>query len=140
MRYLDGISFSGYAIVGALLKGVMNTDSSQPPRQSSEMAARARFVKMASLEKVREDPWINRARASSHHKSIQRRESMVVSMAHAAVNRGERTAVAQVAGHEFQIGEISPEQFCRSSGAILVVDSVKAEFADSALKPIYGPG
>jgi len=80
MRYLDGISFSGYAIVGALLNGVMNTDSSQPPRQSSEMAAQARFVKMALPEKVREDPWINRARASSHHKSIQRRESIVVSM------------------------------------------------------------
>jgi hypothetical protein len=27
MRYLDGISFSGYALVGALLKGVMNTGS-----------------------------------------------------------------------------------------------------------------
>lgn len=44
------------------------------------MAARARFVKMGLPEKVREDPWISRARASSHHKSIQRRESMMVSM------------------------------------------------------------
>ena len=49
-------------------------------KEKENLAARARFVKMALPEKVREDPWINRARASSHHKSIQRRESMVVSM------------------------------------------------------------
>ena len=83
-------------------------------------------------------PGIHRARARPHHQPFERREAHRRIDALAVADRGQRTAVAQVAGdHALRL---RAQDFGRPPRDVLVADAVKAVAADALLQPVVRAG
>src|SRR5277367_2351201 len=83
---------------------------------------------------------INGAGTRAHHEAVERRESHGGVDAEATAYRGQRAAIAEVARHELQLGEICLQQLRGSTRAVLMVDAMKAKFADALLDPLIRTG
>src|SRR5262249_19199392 len=75
-------------------------------------------IKPALTHQVDQNSRIHRARAGSHHQSVEWSKSHGGINAPATLNRGDGAAVSQVAGHEFEGARVLLQHLSGASGAV----------------------
>src|SRR5712692_2470214 len=117
-----------------------NSRYPEQPRFLIEDLVKLLAGELSLSHQVGKNARIHGARPGAHHETLQRGKTHRCVDASTLENRRQRTAIPQMASHEFQGIQVLAQQLCGTLCAILMIDPVESITANPLLEPIVRTG